>query len=103
MEATDWSWQPVFMDVDLDGYEDLLVTNGRSTMSAGRDAVARSPVFPRPNASRLARYLPPFVTANVAYRNQGNFRFTVRGRLGGLIRSVMSHGIATGDLDNDVT
>jgi len=26
--ATDWSWSPVFMDVDLDGYEDFLVTNG---------------------------------------------------------------------------
>ena len=26
--ATDWSWGSAFMDVDLDGYEDLLVVNG---------------------------------------------------------------------------
>ena len=26
--ATDWSWCPAFIDVDLDGYEDLLITNG---------------------------------------------------------------------------
>src|SRR5438552_2683088 len=26
--ATDWSWCPIFIDVDLDGYEDLLVSNG---------------------------------------------------------------------------
>src|SRR6185503_10850037 len=24
--ASDWSWSPVFLDVDLDGYEDLLIT-----------------------------------------------------------------------------
>src|SRR5258708_4630614 len=26
--ATDWSWCPIFLDIDLDGYEDLLVSNG---------------------------------------------------------------------------
>ena len=26
--ASDWSWCPLFIDVDLDGYEDLLITNG---------------------------------------------------------------------------
>src|SRR5262249_51807469 len=26
--ASDWSWTPVFMDVDLDGYDDLLISNG---------------------------------------------------------------------------
>src|SRR6185369_8125178 len=28
VEASDWSWMPVFLDVDLDGYEDVLVPNG---------------------------------------------------------------------------
>ena len=28
--ATDWSWCAIFLDVDLDGYEDLLVSNGFS-------------------------------------------------------------------------
>jgi hypothetical protein len=28
LDASDWSWCPVFLDVDLDGYEDLLVTTG---------------------------------------------------------------------------
>src|SRR4030095_5537741 len=26
--ATDWSWQPLILDVDLDGWEDIFVTNG---------------------------------------------------------------------------
>ena len=26
--ASDWSWQPVFMDVDLDGWEDMIIPAG---------------------------------------------------------------------------
>ena len=25
---SDWSWQPVFLDVDLDGYEDMIISHG---------------------------------------------------------------------------
>ena len=32
--ATDWSWCPIFLDVDLDGYEDLLVSKD-GPMEAG--------------------------------------------------------------------
>src|SRR5262249_20064562 len=28
LQASDWSWAPMFLDVDLDGYEDLLVGAG---------------------------------------------------------------------------
>src|SRR3989449_3555700 len=28
VEASDWSWDAQFLDVDLDGYEDLLITTG---------------------------------------------------------------------------
>ena len=30
LEASDWSWAAAFMDVDLDGLEDVLITNGFS-------------------------------------------------------------------------
>src|SRR4030095_13257938 len=33
LDASDWSWCPAFLDVDLDGFEDLLITTGH-----GRDA-----------------------------------------------------------------
>ena len=26
--ASEWSWSSIFLDVDLDGWEDILVTNG---------------------------------------------------------------------------
>src|SRR5436309_11035269 len=30
LPASDWSWQPVFVDVDLDGYEDLIIPAGHT-------------------------------------------------------------------------
>ncbi len=32
LDATEWSWGTVFMDVDLDGWDDVLVANGRIIM-----------------------------------------------------------------------
>ncbi|HCV98204.1 MAG TPA: hypothetical protein DGJ56_02795, partial [Verrucomicrobiales bacterium] len=59
VEATDWSWQPVFMDVDLDGYEDLLVTNGRLHDVNDRDAVARFSRLPKAKREKVGSlYFP---------------------------------------------
>jgi len=102
IEATDWSWQPVFLDVDLDGYEDLLVTNGHLQDVNDRDAQARFARIPRAKRDQVGPLtFPPNITANVAYRNQGNFTFAETGQAWGFNSPQMSHGIAIGDLDND--
>ena len=31
--ASDWAWQPVFLDVDLDGYEDIIIPAGYVRMT----------------------------------------------------------------------
>src|SRR5207247_6243024 len=41
LAATEWSWMPVFLDVDLDGFEDVLVTTGHERDSLNADAVAQ--------------------------------------------------------------
>jgi hypothetical protein len=38
--ATDWSWQPLILDVDLDGLEDIFVTNGFERNTFDSDAAA---------------------------------------------------------------
>ena len=102
VEATDWSWQPVFIDIDLDGYEDLFITNGQLHDINDRDAIA--------NYSRLSKVkkkqagvlvFPAFQTSNFAYRNLGNFRFSESTQEWGINSLQTSHGIAVGDLDND--
>ena len=102
VEASDWSWQPVFLDVDLDGYDDLLVTNGHLHDVNDRDSQAKFARIPKAKRSKVGPLMfPPNITANVAYRNLGNFKFAETGRAWGFNSPQTSHGIATGDLDND--
>ena len=102
VEATDWSWQPVFLDVDLDGYEDLLVTNGHLHDVNDRDSQARYARIPKAKREQVGLLVfPPNTTANVAYRNLGDFRFAETGQAWGFNSPQICHGIATGDLDND--
>jgi len=41
VEATGWSWCPIFLDVDLDGYEDLLISTGSRFDTQDSDAENR--------------------------------------------------------------
>ena len=38
--SADWAWQQIFLDVDLDGYEDLLISAGYFREVQDRDAIA---------------------------------------------------------------
>ena len=44
VEASEWSWAPIFVDVDLDGYEDIIVMNGqlRDFQNAERMVLGRA-------------------------------------------------------------
>ena len=102
--ATDWSWSAIFLDVDLDGYEDLLVGNGHGhdpddadieeqVKSMGTRSVAGS-------REVLALY-PVFKTPNVAYRNRGDLTFEDVSEAWGFDSMEVSHGMALADLDGD--
>ncbi|HXG47489.1 MAG TPA: VCBS repeat-containing protein [Methylomirabilota bacterium] len=102
--ATDWSWQPVFLDVDLDGFEDLLVVNGNAFDTQDRDALARVRALGRqtPEQTRTNLLLyPRFITPNVAFRNRGDLTFEELGRTWGFDSTQISHGIALADFDRD--
>jgi hypothetical protein len=50
VEASDWSWCPIFLDVDLDGYEDILIGASHlfdtQDMDAEPQAAAQRPPQP---------------------------------------------------------
>lgn len=102
--ATDWSWQPVFLDVDLDGFEDLLIVNGMMFDTQDRDTLARVRAMGRqsPEAARgnLLLY-PPFPSPNLAYRNLGAFAFREVSADWGFASTRISQGVALADLDDD--
>ncbi len=102
--ASDWSWQGVFFDVDLDGYEDILIGNGIAHDVQDRDVLARIRAMGRQSIAEsranLLRY-PPSMTPNLAWRNRGDFTFEDVGENWGFSAREISQGFATADLDGD--
>lgn len=104
LAATDWTWQPVFLDVDLDGFEDVLTINGMMFDTQDRDTLARIQALGRqsPEAARTNLLLyPPYASPNLAYRNLGSFSFRDVSAEWGFDSTRLSSGIALADLDND--
>lgn len=101
VDASDWSWTPAFLDVDLDGYEDLLVSNGHAHDTQDLD-VGDAPVERTPEGARrhLMRF-PKLETSNYAFRNRGDLTFEEVGAKWGFDSKQVCHGIAFADLDND--
>ena len=99
LDSSEWSWCPVFLDVDLDGYEDLLVTTGHGFDSQDAD-VEEQRDQPQSALERLLRY-PRLDVPNQAFRNRGDLTFTSAGDAWGFNAVGVSHGMALGDLDGD--
>jgi len=109
LEAAEWAWASIFLDVDLDGYEDLLVANGFErdymNMDANRKITALrgrgGPQMPLIEQVKLNGIYPRLATPNAAFRNLGDLRFAdVSSDWGFDVRAV-SQGMCLADLDND--
>lgn len=105
VDATGWSWSALFLDVDLDGYEDILVTTGHGRDMLHADVVrSTGPVPPgtdREGRLRLYHKYPSLPLANLAFRSHGDLTFSEAGRAWGFNAVDVSHGMALADLDND--
>jgi len=103
VRASEWSWGVVFLDVDLDGYEDILVTTGHDFDTQDADTSARlDQLGPRAGkASETLLHYPRLFTANLAFRNRRDLTFEEMGSRWGFDAVGVSHGMALGDFDND--
>jgi len=104
IEATGWSWATNFMDVDLDGYEDLLINTGHAhdvlDLDTQREMKKSSARNSRLSKGYVLQY-PSLKLANVALRNNGNLTFSDKSKQWGFKEQDISHGMALADLDND--
>ncbi|MEX0274634.1 MAG: VCBS repeat-containing protein [Flavobacteriaceae bacterium] len=99
---TDWSWSPLFVDMDNDGHKDLLITNGFPRDITDKDfADFRFQVGPYMDDKYLLDSIPVVKIPNYAYRNNGNLTFSDVGDKWGLNIPSFSNGSAFADLDND--
>jgi len=103
VEASDWSWSTLFLDVDLDGYEDILVATGHVWDVMDADTEERLGVVRGRMDWRDERFLfPALETRNVAFRNNGDLTFRdASAEWGWAGEEDVSHGMAAGDLDHD--
>jgi hypothetical protein len=110
VSATDWSWSPLFADIDNDGWKDLLISNGYARDITNRDFVSyRMQEFMQQGQDQSRKkkmldalhsiegaHLPVF-----AFRNNGDLTFEDRSSRWGFTTPAYSTGSAYADLDND--
>ncbi|MGH7612694.1 MAG: FG-GAP-like repeat-containing protein [Gemmatimonadales bacterium] len=105
--ASGWSWSTLFLDVDLDGWEDILIGTGHRWDVMDGDVQYRlRNRLQEIDWRRMLFEYPPLEAPNVAFRSRG-------GRTGDLtfedasrawrfdLGPDISHGMALADLDDD--
>jgi hypothetical protein len=111
--ATDWSWAPLFADLDNDGDKDLFVTNGIYRRPNDLDyinyvsnseiqktlAMSLPDRITETNLS-LLKQMPQVPLASFAFRNNGDLTFTNEAEAWGLAEPGFSNGAAYVDLNN---
>ena len=103
IDASDWAWSSVFLDVDLDGYEDLLIGTGHVWDVMDSDTWERIKTSVTGakwhDEFKLFPKLPLF---NVAFRNNHDLTFAEVGEKWGFAsKPEITHGMALADLDGD--
>ncbi|MFQ5638371.1 MAG: FG-GAP-like repeat-containing protein [bacterium] len=104
LHASEWSWSPLFLDVDLDGYEDILIATGHFYDALDADTLTRIRSTRYHNLTTWRNKIfefPNLQTPNIAFRNRGDLTFEEVGEQWGFASTDVSHGMALGDFDND--
>ncbi|GAA5220279.1 CRTAC1 family protein [Membranihabitans marinus] len=110
VSSTDWSWSPLFFDIDNDGFKDLTITNGYPRDNIDLDFIHYKSglvvggQFDNNSQSQLIQYISQLkgvYLPNYSFRNNGDLRFTDSSADWGFVDSSFSSGSAYVDLDND--
>ncbi|MBM1105803.1 VCBS repeat-containing protein [Aurantibacter crassamenti] len=99
---TDWSWSPLFVDMDNDGFKDILISNGFPRDITDTDfGDFRFNMSRYLSTAKILDSIPQVKIPNYAYHNDGVGRFKDVGEEWGLNIPSFSNGAAYADLDND--
>jgi len=103
VQASGWSWGTLFMDVDLDGFQDILIANGHLWDIMDADVQENLQNRLQEIDFRRQRWeFPRLPLKNVAFRNRGDGTFEdagARWRFGD--QADIAHALAAADLDDD--
>jgi enediyne biosynthesis protein E4 len=99
---TDWSWAPLLVDVDNDGFRDLMVSNGLPKDVTDFDFMAyRTGSDPKTPLKDVLAKVPSLKLSNYIYKNKGDNTFTDKTLEWGWQTPTFSSGMAYADFDND--
>ncbi len=102
LAETDWSWTPMVVDFDNDGFRDVIVTNGFPKDVTDHDFIAfRNSAYSIASKQQLLEQIPAVKIHNYAFHNNGDLKFTNVTNQWGLSTPSFSNGAAYADLDND--
>ncbi len=109
---TDWSWAPLFLDIDLDGLQDLFITNGLKRDFRNNDyrrykikTLEKAEKDPNVEKNKLIQNLvaitPKKKLNNYVYKNVNGYRFEKKVAAWGIEQTSFSNGLSYADLDGD--
>ena len=109
VSQTDWSWSPLLEDFDLDGWQDLIVSNGYGKDVTDLDYINYTNnlgPFMTPEEKKKLRLdglniLKEVKLKNFAFRNTGNLSFEDVSASWGIDDLGIANGMAYADLDGD--
>ena len=101
ISATDWSWAPLVADFDLDGYRDIIITNGFPKDVTDHDFIDyKMDTYRYASKELILSRIPSIYEHNYAYKGKG-IKFNDVTKDWGFDFPSYSNGAAYGDLDND--
>jgi hypothetical protein len=99
---TDWSWTPMIVDFDNDGYRDMIVTNGFPKDVTDHDFMAyRQGAMGKESPLQIIEKIPKVKLPNYAFKNTDGIIFKDVSTGWGLTTPSFSNGAGYGDFDND--
>lgn len=112
IHATDWSWTPLFVDFDLDGFKDLFISNGIPRRMNDIDYLnfrlsdddvrwKTNTNFVEEEDFEIIEKMPQIKLKNKFFKNNGNLTFENMADVVKNNRPTYSNGAAFGDFDND--
>ncbi len=107
VEASAWSWNVRFLDADLDGDDDMLVTNGFAFDTMDMDASIKLKATQKTGRKdtrslyESKKLQPRYNSPNQLFRNDGELQFVENGTAFGFAHDGITYGLGVADFDND--
>jgi hypothetical protein len=101
---TDWSWAGLLVDLDNDGFKDIVISNGVKKDVRNNDFLTGLYEKLKTDSQdfyNMTKSAPSVPLSNYAFKNTGNLKFEKVTKAWGFDTPSFSSGMAYGDLDND--